>query len=61
MPNPAHRIGERGGQSIRSIPIAFKQMKGDSLRRLLSDDSLRRLLSDAGHAPKTINQANEKR
>jgi hypothetical protein len=52
MPNPAHRIGERGGQSIRSIPIAFKQMKGDSLRRLLSD---------AGHAPKTINQANEKR
>jgi hypothetical protein len=42
MPNPAHRIG----------PIAFKQMKSNSLRRLLSD---------AGHAPKTINQANEKR
>ena len=52
MPNPAHRIRERCGQSIRSISISFEQMKSNSLRRLLSD---------ARHAPKTIDQANKKR
>jgi hypothetical protein len=51
MPNPAHGIGERRGQGIRSVPVSFKQMKSDSLRRLLSD---------AGHTPQTIDQANKK-
>jgi len=52
MPNPANSVRKRRGQSVRPIPVSLKQVKGNSLRRLLSD---------ARHTPKAVDQANEKR
>jgi hypothetical protein len=51
MPYTAHRIGKRCGQGICSVPVPFEQVKSNALRRLLSD---------ARHAPKAIDQTNEK-
>jgi hypothetical protein len=50
MPNSVYCVGKCCGQSVRSIPVSFKQVKSNSLRRLLSN---------ARHAPKTVDQANK--
>jgi hypothetical protein len=52
MPNPANSVRKRRGQSVRPIPVSLKQVKGNALRRLLSD---------ARHTSKAVDQANEKR
>jgi hypothetical protein len=50
VPYSAHRIGQRGRESVSALTIALKQVEGDSLRRFLAN---------AWHATQAIDQANK--
>jgi hypothetical protein len=50
MPDATYRLGQGGGQRVRTFAIALKQMKSNSLGRLLTNTR---------HAAQPVDKANK--